>query len=158
MGFKNYFKAGKPAPQNSNPTLAVTPAADQHYNEKEDYGPMDRAGASGSSTPGGLMSSRASMAQSTFSGKSSFMDDIRHEVMVNYLFQQQCARLWVGDGSGEVEGVLLRKFRGSYLACPPALSQSIFAMACAALNVPVSWLPSDIAFTSKVTDSFSSAP
>lgn len=68
---------------------------------------------------------------------SMFMDDIRHEVMVNYLYQQQCSQLWVSDGSGDVEGVLLRKSRGHYMACPPQLGSTPFAMACAALNVQV---------------------
>ncbi|KAK4180475.1 putative glycosyltransferase [Triangularia setosa] len=68
-------------------------------------------------------------------GSSMFLDDIKHEVMVNYLYQQQCSHLWVSDGSGEIEGVLLRKSRGQYMACPPSLGNSPFAMACAALNV-----------------------
>ena len=65
------------------------------------------------------------------------MDDIKHEVMVNYLFQQQCSALWVGDGSGTLEGVMLRKARNSYMSCPPQLVESPFGMACAALNVQV---------------------
>jgi hypothetical protein len=65
------------------------------------------------------------------------LDDIKHEVMVNYLYQQQCSHLWVSDGSGEIEGVLLRKARGQYMACPPQLGNSPFALACAALNVQV---------------------
>lgn len=63
------------------------------------------------------------------------LDDIKHEVMVNYLYQQQCSHLWVSDGSGEVEGVLLRKTRGQYMACPPQLGSSPFAQAVAALNL-----------------------
>lgn len=70
-------------------------------------------------------------------GSSMFLDDIKHEVMVNYLYQQQCSNLWLSDGSGEVEGVLLRKVRGEYMACPPQLADSVFAMACTTLNVPV---------------------
>lgn len=66
------------------------------------------------------------------------MDDIKHEVMVNYLYQQQCSRLWVADGSGELEGVLLRKARNTYMSCPPQLGSSRFAAACAAMNVHVS--------------------
>jgi hypothetical protein len=69
---------------------------------------------------------------------STFIDDIKHEVMVNYLYQQQCSHLWVSDGSGELEGVLLRKTRGNYMACPQQLAQSAFATACNALNVQVS--------------------
>jgi hypothetical protein len=69
---------------------------------------------------------------------SAFLDDIKHEVMVNYLYQQQCSHLWVSDGSGEIEGVLLRKSKATYMACPPQLGNSPFAAACAALNVQVS--------------------
>lgn len=71
-------------------------------------------------------------------GSSAMLDEIKHEVMVNYLYQQQCSHMWVSDGSGEVEGVLLRKSRGHYMACPPQLNHSAFALACAALNVQVS--------------------
>lgn len=132
MGLKNYFKGGKASGKEQ-------PAAQPEMSEKTLAPPTPATGGltpmSGMSTPRyGMHSSGASIAPSH---KSSFMDDIKHEVMVNYLFQQQCARLWVGDGSGEVEGVLLRKFKGSYLACPPSLSNSTFAMACSALNVPV---------------------
>ncbi|GAB7356289.1 hypothetical protein MBLNU459_g7093t1 [Dothideomycetes sp. NU459] len=132
MGLKNMFKGGKASEKGQ-------PEAQQEMSEKTLAPPTPATGGlltpmSGMSTPRyGFNSSGASIAPSH---KSSFMDDIKHEVMVNYLFQQQCARLWVGDGSGEVEGVLLRKFKGSYLACPPSLSTSTFAMACATLNVP----------------------
>jgi hypothetical protein len=86
-----------------------------------------------------LASPGSSIELSLQSGRGSFLDEIKHEVMVNYLYQQQCSRLWVSDGSGEVEGVLLRKARNQYLACPPALTSSIFAMVCAELNVRVSY-------------------
>ena len=66
------------------------------------------------------------------------MDDIKHEVMCNFLYQQQCSHLWVSDGSGELEGVLLKKSRHNYMACPPQLVQSEFAEAIATLNVAVS--------------------
>jgi hypothetical protein len=80
----------------------------------------------------------ARSARSARSHQSSlFLDEIKHEVMVNYLYQQQCSQLWVSDGSGEVEGVLLRKARGLYMACPPQLGNSVFAQACASLNVQV---------------------
>lgn len=70
------------------------------------------------------------------------IDDIKHEVMVNYLYQQQSSHLWVnpnplpGQTSGD-EGVLLRKSKGYYMACPPSLANSLFAEACVALNVHV---------------------
>lgn len=85
-----------------------------------------------------IQSARSAVSSLRTSGSSVFLDEIKHEVMVNYLFQQQCARLWISDGSGETEGVLLRKARGQYIACPPTLQDSSLAYACAALNVPVS--------------------
>ena len=44
--------------------------------------------------------------------------------------------MWIGDGSGDTEGVLLRKSKASYLACPPALIHSQFAAGIMAMNVP----------------------
>lgn len=64
------------------------------------------------------------------------MEEIRHEVMVNYLFQQQTANVWLGDDVGRSEGVLVRKTRSEYLACPPELLSTTFATGCIALNVP----------------------
>jgi len=69
------------------------------------------------------------------STRSSFFEDIKHEVMVNYLHQQQCSHLWVSDGSGQREGIMLRKARNEYLSCPPQLVDSVFGHACAELNV-----------------------
>lgn len=81
--------------------------------------------------------SRGTPSVMTKSSAVTVIDEIKHEVMVNYLYQQQCSQLWVGDDSGIVEGVLLRKVRGQYMACPPQLGLSPFAIACAALNVQV---------------------
>ncbi|KAJ4339135.1 hypothetical protein N0V85_009888, partial [Neurospora sp. IMI 360204] len=63
------------------------------------------------------------------------LKDIKHEVMVNWLYQQQGSYLWVASGSGEIEGVILRKSRGRYMTCLPALGNSPLAAACATLNV-----------------------
>jgi hypothetical protein len=69
--------------------------------------------------------------------RSSMIDEIKHEVMVNFLFQRQCSSLWIGDGCGELEGVMLRKTKGVYLSCPPQLIETVFGQACLALNVQV---------------------
>lgn len=64
------------------------------------------------------------------------MEDIKHDVMANYLFQQQCSAQWIDEDTGD-EGVILRKRKGSYLTCPPHLLESSFAQACIALNLHV---------------------
>lgn len=103
----------------------------------EKFPPPSPRFADGALTPATLGSRRPSFSGSMRSMQSGFMEEIKHEVMVNYLFQQQCGRLWVGDGSGELEGVLIRKSRGNYMACPPQLANSAFAYYCAQLNVQV---------------------
>lgn len=130
MGLGSYFKTKKP--MGKQPEITEKDAVPQQLapspiraRAMDFQGPMPR-----------FDSSRNSLsARST--GSSAFLDDIKHEVMVNYLYQQQCSRLWVSDGSGEIEGVLLRKARNTYMACPPQLGTSAFASACAALNVQV---------------------
>lgn len=148
MGLASYFKAStkkaeQETPAPPPPTHLAPPPRLQHearqsvlsekapssasVNDMDLQAPTPRfhsrrQSTSGASTPASVQS-------------SLFLDDIKHEVMVNYLYQQQCSQLWVSDGSGEIEGVLLRKARGHYMACPAALANSPFALACAALNV-----------------------
>jgi predicted nucleotide-binding protein (sugar kinase/HSP70/actin superfamily) len=90
-----------------------------------------------SNTPMGHPTSGESYASSVRSMQSSMVDDIKHEVMVNYLFQQQCSSLWIGNGNGTLEGVILRKRKQNYISCPQQLIESPFGLACTALNVQV---------------------
>jgi len=139
MGLANYFKAGRTAP-----SLPQAPAFPPPDSLPLPAFPRERHGSPyGSSNAQSGASSQLSLdARSIRSTRSSFLDDIKHEVMVNYLHQQQCSHLWIshlwsGRNSAECEGVMLRKSRGNYLACPPELTSSTFAIACAALNVQV---------------------
>lgn len=75
-------------------------------------------------------------SRSIRSTRSRVFDDIKHEVMVNHIYQQQCSMLWIDHNSpANTEGVLLRRRRGQYLACPPQLIHSTFADACTQLNL-----------------------
>lgn len=131
MGLTSYFKPSKKKAEAPAPVHAA-PSMSEKVPEYQGAG-----GMSGVGTPRNLGSSRASIAPSTRS--STMVDEIKHEVMVNYLHQQQCGHMWVADGSGQLEGVLLKKYRGEYLACPPDLVNSLFADACRAMNVQVSF-------------------
>lgn len=138
MGIGSYFKADKapakpeatPAPPRNNARQQSVSgnAAPSLGTDSELHPPTPRYSSRPQSVSGRSVRS---------TGSSVFLDDIKHEVMVNYLYQQQCSHLWVSDGSGEIEGVLLRKTRGQYMACPPQLGTSPFALACSALNVHV---------------------
>ena len=147
MGIGSYFKADQasaPAPppmaqRNSGnqasyvqPSMSEKPASGRTSNHDLELQPPT---PKFNSRPQSI-SGRSTRSTRT-NGSSLFLDEIKHEVMVNYLYQQQCANLWLSDGSGEIEGVLLRKTRGQYMACPPELCTSPFATACAALNVQV---------------------
>lgn len=125
MGLKTYFKPS-PRSASGNPPI-VSEKTPSHLGDA----PLETNILTAPTFP----SSRASLAPSTNS--STYVDEIKHEVIVNYLYQQQCSNLWIHKASGELEGVLLRKSRNSYMAFPPQLTNSAFGVACAALNVQV---------------------
>jgi hypothetical protein len=82
-------------------------------------------------------SRRNSLNSARSGGSLSQLEDIKHEVMVNHLFQQQCGKMWIGEVTGEIEGIVIRKSRGTYLACPPALTHSPLVYYCSMLNIQV---------------------
>ena len=134
MGF---FKIGKKDDGKTAATHGAAEMTEKDLAPPPTFGNNTPMGSSGASTPNGPYgngSSRASLSGSSV--KSSYLDDIKHEVMVNYLFQQQCASMWIADVSGESEGVLVRKSKSSYLACPSDLVSSVFAAGIMQLNAP----------------------
>lgn len=65
------------------------------------------------------------------------LGDMKNEVMVNYLYQQQCTNLWVAEGAGATEGCILRKDQGDYTTCPQTLQDSLLLASMRILNVQV---------------------
>lgn len=73
------------------------------------------------------------------SGASRIVD-MRHDIVIKHLHEQQRSHHWIGDRARtEVEGVLLRKSRGNYLTCPSDLKDSHLAMAIDHMDCQVSW-------------------
>lgn len=152
MGIRNYFTPTPPSPTAAS-TAASPAAASMAPSPVPGQTPSD--GNSSIIRPTAFshaqhlrtpshQSKRASSisARSTRSYSSSiFVDDIKHEVVVNYLYQNQLGKNWVVDGSGETEGAIVRRSRNEYVACPEALLESPLAAAVKALNVPVSHRP-----------------
>lgn len=68
--------------------------------------------------------------------------DMKCDVMVNWLYQQQMEMLWTAGGPDE--GVLLKKARGEYACCPADMAEMDqelgFYQAIEMLNVRVSCL------------------
>lgn len=127
MGLKNFIKTkgktGAPAP-------ALQPTAMTAQND-------DTESALGS----GMSSMKSSMAPSIMSGmstpKKGYVDEIRHEVMCNYLYQQQAGKLWIDQREELEQGIIIRRSKGNYVAAPPDLAYSRLAANCSALNVQV---------------------
>lgn len=92
--------------------------------------------------PTQALSSKASSASlrgtgaSASKASSDFVNEIRHEVMASYLYQQQCSHSWAGK-KRQLEGCLVRKARGEYQTCPTSLITSQFATSMKSLNVQV---------------------
>ena len=114
-------KAEAPAP--AQPAVPMT--------EKPTY---KRSDTNATATPYNA-SSRASIAPSTRS--STYVDDIKHEVMVNYLYQQQQSNLWIHEVRDREEGVLIKKARDLYIGAPSEVVHSQFGWCVRQMNVPV---------------------
>lgn len=137
MGLLSYFKAERP---DKKQRKAASRPTNQGVLEKSEHEPAAHEDLGLQPPTPQFTSSRNSVSGYSVGSSSSslFLEEIKHQVMVNYLYQQQCSQLWVNDGSGEIEGVLIRKSKGQYMACPSQLGNSPFAVACAALNVQAS--------------------
>lgn len=131
MGIRDYFRA-KPPAEAPVPAPVPAPVASHEHPDAFELRPPFMPG-SGSGSTSGVGSSRSS---------ALMIDDIKHEVMASYLYQQQCGNRWVepypipGEIRGD-EGVILRKSKGQYTTCPRSLGGSLFAEACAVMNVHV---------------------
>lgn len=68
---------------------------------------------------------------------TQFIHEIRHDIIINHLYEKQVGSRWIQDFSGEVEGVMLKKARGEYITFPEPLVESNMAQSIATLNVQV---------------------
>ena len=58
-------------------------------------------------------SSRRSSSRPASMQSTATTEDLKLEVMCSYIYHKQCGRLWVREGAGDYEGVLIRKSRGT---------------------------------------------
>jgi len=93
----------------------------------------------GNATPWG--SRPASLYPAGENGNSTDFNDLKCDVMVNWLYQQQMEKLWTAGGHDE--GVMLKKNRGAYTCCPADIVEEQFGFfqAVQMLNVRVCYLP-----------------
>jgi hypothetical protein len=94
--------------------------------------PIDSDAASLSPSP-----STHSRPSSRAAEEERLVDDIKHQVVLNHLYQHQCSSLWIRDYNDNIEGAMVRRKKNDYLFKPQALETSAFARAMTALNVQV---------------------
>lgn len=134
MGLLSYIKPGKKAAE----AKANAPA---EMTEKSS--PTTAIGTPGTMTPaiGGWSTPASIYPAGAPEFRSSQMDDINEikcDVMVNWLYQQQMEKLWTAGGIDE--GVVLKKGRGQYTCCPGDIVDEPYGFfkAVETLNVRVS--------------------
>ena len=117
MGIKNYLKPSKKA--------AETKAASESEKTAQNTG---AAPSMPSGPPTGWNTPRASRPGSIYPAgdfRNSHIDeivDMKCDVMVNYLHQQQLELMWTAGGMDE--GVVLKKSRDRFVSCPPEMEQN----------------------------------
>ncbi|KKY18242.1 putative glycosyl transferase family 2 [Diplodia seriata] len=114
------------APEAESPADAITPAEVTPAQTPGGLTPMYQS-RQGSSTNLSIYSQTKRDTQ--------FIHDIRHDIIINHLYEKQVGARWIQDFSGEVEGVMLKKARGEYMTFPENLVESNLAQSIATLNV-----------------------
>lgn len=122
MGLGSYFKTGA----SGSKSEASKPATNAEII------PMSQSAKT--SRPASLAPSEAMTNKSART--SRYYEDLRHEVMCSHIYQAQSMMMWVQNPFGGREGVVVKKGRDQIITAPPQLSDSSFAYAVAALNVP----------------------
>ena len=121
MGFTNYFMLSKPAKK-------LTKTRKPQVIEEVCVSPPNSSRDSSVA----LSSQYIALSEAQLAG------DIRHQVLLNYLYQRQRSLLWIHDTNGTTEGVMIRKERSNYMYSPLQLARSVFAQQIQVLNAQVS--------------------
>jgi hypothetical protein len=134
MGFMSYFKT----------SVKVAPSKPVMRSEKIPVEAITDAHNFSGTLPGRLnvpnseVSSLSPAPSTRAEQEDRLVDEIKHQVVINHLYQHQCSSLWIRDIGQDLEGVMVRKRRNDYLYKPRTLEGSSFARAMSMLNVQVS--------------------
>lgn len=131
---KEYFTPSKP---HDDATTQPPPAGDID-DGLQDSASSPQISLGQPSTPRG---SRPASLSPLAGSESDELSDLKCEVMVSWLHQEQLEKLWY-EGSDE-EGIVLKKSKGVYACCPESLSEEPEGLrrAIEMLNVRVSDTP-----------------
>lgn len=132
---KSYFAPGKVKAKDASAlrsNVPLTHANQVQYAEKHQQNPFDAVPLksrfpSALNTPGHVSPTPSRPGDNYPPGdfRNNAQDEIRDmkcDVMVNWLYQQQMEMLWTAGGPDE--GVVLKKTRGAYACCPADIYDS----------------------------------
>ncbi|RMY74176.1 hypothetical protein D0862_14158 [Hortaea werneckii] len=121
MGLLSYVKPGKASkdkkeaqPSHAEPELTEKPATTGDNTPRPPFTPGQST--PGSPSPWGSRPASLYPAGDWRNSQQEEINEIKCDVMVNWLYQQQMERLWTAGGHDE--GVILKKGRGAYTCCP----------------------------------------
>jgi hypothetical protein len=113
--------------QVTSPNLPSNPFGDSN---KTSMSSLSRPQSSGSPSSLSINQAHASRRQT--------LDMVKHQVMINYLYQQQGNNGWRSSNESQSQGILLRLSKDNYVTHPPQMAQSAVVEALKTLNVQVS--------------------
>jgi hypothetical protein len=82
--------------------------------------------------------SRGSLSSLSIHQARHARDAVKHQVMINYLYQQQGNNGWRSSNEYQPQGIVLRLSKDNYLSHPPQFAESALVDALRHLNVQVS--------------------
>lgn len=155
MGLLNYFAPNK-AKKEADEKNAVADHGPATITDEKALEMTTSPGSSGDATPYGSRPASLFPVGDFRNSQAGDITEIKCDVMVNWLYQQQMERLWTAGGHDE--GVVLKKGRGAYTCCPADIVSEPFGFfrAVETLNVKVRLHPRSIGEESLLT--WSSAP
>ena len=102
------------------------------------FGDSNKTSMSSFSRPQSSGSPSSLSINQQYASRRQTLDGVKHQVMVNYLYQQQGNNGWRSNDESLSQGIMLRLSKDNYLTHPPQLVQSNLAGALKNLNVQVS--------------------
>lgn len=136
MGLLGYLK---PKDKNGQaPVEKKVENGEEMMESKPETSQSSISGTPGNQTPGSWSRPASIYPNDYRQSQSEDINEIKADVMVNWLYQQQMERLWTAGGADE--GVVLKKSRGQYTCCPADILEEPYGLykAIETLNVRVS--------------------
>nr|POE56370.1 hypothetical protein CFP56_50914 [Quercus suber] len=136
MGLLSYMRP-RPKNQETTKTDDVSEKPLEAVSQTPQYPSTPGSYTPGNGTPWGSRPASLYPVGEFRNSQAEDLNEIKCDVMVNWLYQQQMERLWTAGGHDE--GVVLKKSRSAYTCCPADIVEEPYGFhkAIETLNVRV---------------------